>query len=158
MQRIGSLTRNYFLNAKCAIVIYDALDSASLSNNLVKWREEIDVYAPDAIQVLLGNKADKIVAGDLDHAEELSRASEVAHKYGFHIHKLISCKTGDGIKDVFETLTVLLYRSDTEDDQKSPYKNNIIRLHSNTQNEDEENDGKEECTELKQDRQCCLPF
>jgi len=104
--RFLGLSRVFYTHAAAAVVVYDLFQKETLLNAF-KWKQDIDskVFLPSNARIpviLIGNKADLLVAGE-DHAavepcvtEE--EAERLAQEHGFLAHFQCSAKTGDGVK------------------------------------------------------------
>ena len=92
-----SITRAYYKNSVCAIVVYDitCLDSF---NNVSSWIEDCKNYSPKNVYiVLVGNKS------DLEDRRQIptEKGQEIADKYGIAFFET-SAKTGDNVVKIFE--------------------------------------------------------
>ena len=120
MTRIGSLTRNYYLYSQGVIILYNATDSGTL-NRVPEWNSDIYEYLGDSIVMMLGNMTDKVEQGCADHVEVHDKAVEHFQRYKFALHKLISCKTAEGIDEAFQELARILYKVNLN--ESNPFKN-----------------------------------
>ena len=92
-----SITRAYYKNSVCAIVVYDitCLDSF---NNVSSWIEDCKNYSPKNVYiVLVGNKS------DLEERRQIptEKGQEIADKFGISFFET-SAKTGSNVVKIFE--------------------------------------------------------
>ena len=95
-----SITRAYYKNSVCAIVVYDitCLDSF---NNVSSWIEDCKNYSPKNVYiVLVGNKS------DLEERRQIptEKGQEIADKFGISFFET-SAKTGSNVVKIFEEST-----------------------------------------------------
>eukprot|EP01017_Pseudomicrothorax_dubius_P048048 TRINITY_DN8687_c0_g1_i8.p1 TRINITY_DN8687_c0_g1~~TRINITY_DN8687_c0_g1_i8.p1 ORF type:complete len:189 (-),score=31.99 TRINITY_DN8687_c0_g1_i8:124-690(-) len=95
-EQFRSITRSYYRNSICALLVYDVSDRTSFEN-ITKWIDETNSYANDkVIKLLIGNKCD------------LSSKREVSYEKGKELasqHNMIffeaSAKTGENVELIF---------------------------------------------------------
>ena len=95
-ERYRSVTRNYYNNSTCAIVVYDIADNQSFES-VESWVEECKSYNNQNIHlVLVGNK------NDLEDKRVISkeRGEKLALKFGMRFFES-SALTGDNINQIF---------------------------------------------------------
>ena len=96
--------------------VYDNSEDRSIYN-LNMWIEDAERFAPDAVQILLGNKYDLI---DANHASLRSNSPDkIAHDRGIEQHFKVSAKEGNRLEETFEAIARYLhYRTDLDDSTK----------------------------------------
>ena len=95
-ENFRSITRAYYKNSVCAMVVYDIANKESFEN-VKKWLQDIQEESPKTVLVaLIGNKI------DLEDKRVISydEGNEFAIKNGI-IFGETSAKSGDGIEDIF---------------------------------------------------------
>lgn len=102
-ENFQSITRAYYANCACAIMVYDITNKNSF-NNISFWKEECETYSPkDILLVLVGNKS------DLKEKREVSieEGKELANKYGMLFYET-SAKDGTNVESVFyESINII---------------------------------------------------
>ena len=97
-ENFRSITRAYYKNSACALIVYD-ISKRSSFENIASWIEDCKNSSPKSVlMVLVGNKA------DLDSEKrEISyeEGKELAEKYDILFFET-SAKTGQNVKEVFE--------------------------------------------------------
>ena len=91
-----SITRAYYKNSVCALIVYD-ISSRYSFNNISAWIEDCKNYSPKTILiVLVGNKS------DLEDRRQVSteEGQELADKYGILFYET-SAKTGINVENIF---------------------------------------------------------
>lgn len=108
MERIASVTSSYYKFAEAAILVF-ALDNESSFHSLSQHLLECVTYAENAKIFLVGNKS------DVDSEEEVTESD--MQMFCEQCHGLItgifrtSCKTGDGIDEMFQQIADILVES-----------------------------------------------
>ena len=95
-ENFRSLTRAYYKNCVCAIIVYDVTNKQSFEN-IQNWLEDVHNQSPKTVLIaLIGNKI------DLDDKRVISfdEGKELALKNGI-IFMETSAKTGEGVNEVF---------------------------------------------------------
>ena len=95
-ENFRSITRAYYKNCVCAMVVYDITNLDSFQH-IQNWIEDIRNQSPKTVLIILiGNKI------DLEDKRVISydKGNEFAIKNGI-IFAETSAKTGDGIEDIF---------------------------------------------------------
>ena len=95
-ENFRSITRAYYKNSVCALVVYD-ISSRDSFNNVSTWIEDCKNQSPKTIfMVLVGNKS------DLEDKRQVSKeeGQELADKYGIQFYET-SAKTGDNVDAIF---------------------------------------------------------
>ena len=105
-----SITRAYYKNSVCAIVVYDITCIDSF-NNISAWIEDCKNYSPKNVYiVLVGNKC------DLEDKRQIptEKGQEIADKYGIAFFET-SAKTGENVVKIFEeSVKVIAKRIDSD--------------------------------------------
>ncbi|XP_031617094.1 ras-related protein Rab-18A [Contarinia nasturtii] len=109
MERVASVTSSYYKFAEGAILIF-ALDNASSFHALSQHLLDIVTYAENAKIFLCGNKSDmvgkepQVTDADIeDFIEQCQNLISGTYK--------ISCKTGEGIHEMFQEIANILTQS-----------------------------------------------
>ena len=95
-ENFRSITRAYYKNSVCALVVYD-ISSRDSFNNVSTWIDDCKNQSPKTIfMVLVGNKS------DLEDRRQVSKdeGQELADKYGIQFYET-SAKTGDNVESIF---------------------------------------------------------
>ena len=95
-ERYRSITKTYYLNSTCAIIVYDITDNQSFES-IKSWVEECKSYNnPNIHLVLVGNK------NDLEDKRVISKekGEKLAVKFGMKFFES-SALTGDNINEIF---------------------------------------------------------
>ena len=95
-EKFRSVTRGYFSNSACAIVVYDITNEKSFES-VKEWVEECKLYTNKTIHlVLVGNK------NDLNEKRKITKeqGKELATEYGMEFYES-SALTGDNINEIF---------------------------------------------------------
>ena len=98
-ERFRSVTKGYYSNSCCAIIVYDITDENSFKS-VKDWIEDCQTYASKYINlVLVGNKI------DLEQERKISKEDglELATEYGMEFFEA-SAKTGKNIEDIFSRI------------------------------------------------------
>ena len=97
-ENFRSITRGYFKNSACALVVYDITRRDSF-NNVRDWIEECKNSSPkDILIVLVGNKSDLEDNRDVSQEE----GQELADGYGILFFE-VSAKTGINVNEIFSS-------------------------------------------------------
>ena len=97
-EQFKSITRNYYKNSACALVVYD-ITSRDSFNNVATWIDEIRAQCTQSIyMVLVGNKIDLESVGK--RQVETAEGQELAEKYEIKFYET-SAKAGTNVDDVF---------------------------------------------------------
>ena len=95
-ENFRSITRAYYKNSVCALVVYD-ISSRDSFNNVSTWIEDCRNQSPKTIfMVLVGNKSDLADKRQVSTEE----GQELAEKYGLQFYET-SAKTGENVNDIF---------------------------------------------------------
>ena len=139
-ENFRSITRAYYKNSVCAMVVYDITNRDSFEH-IVNWIQDIRDQSPKTVLiVLVGNKIDledkRVVSYD--------EGSEFAIKNGF-IFEETSAKTGQGIEEIFTKSAKEIVKKMDENyyDLKSEtcgIKIGSLRQKNNTNNNSNNND------------------
>ena len=105
-ENFRSITRAYYKNSVCALVVYDITKRESFEN-VQSWIQDCRNQSPKTIfMVLVGNKS------DLNDKREVSYddGKDLAEKNNMLFFET-SAKNGDGVKDLFVTIANKAYES-----------------------------------------------
>ena len=95
-ENFRSITRAYYKNSVCAMVVYD-ITSRDSFEHVQNWIDDIKNQSPKTVLIILvGNKIDL----DEDRAVSYDEGNEFATKNGI-IFQETSAKTGVGIEEIF---------------------------------------------------------
>ena len=95
-ENFRSITRAYYKNSVCALVVYDVTNKESF-DNVKEWINDCKSQSPKTIlMVLVGNKTDL----DSDRAVSFEEGEEFAKANGLQFFET-SAKTGSNIDNVF---------------------------------------------------------
>ena len=95
-ENFKSITRSYYKNSVCVLIVYDISKKTSF-DNVYNWIQDCRNQSPKTIlMILIGNK------NDLDEKREVNyeEGKEFADKYNMLFYET-SAKTGDNIEKVF---------------------------------------------------------
>ena len=96
IESLRNITRTYYKNTVCALVVYDISNRNSF-NNVSSWIEDCRYNSPKTIfMVLVGNKSD--LADKRQVSTEEGR--ELAEKYEMKFYET-SAKIGENVHDIF---------------------------------------------------------
>ncbi len=108
-EKLGKITRNYYLDAHGAIIVFDLTNEQSFLK-LKYWMDELNSNAPkDIVLCILGNKADL----DVDRKVKFEDAKNLA---GDHLYYEVSAKTGNNVSLAFEQLTIGVIEKQKEEE------------------------------------------
>ena len=103
-ENFRSITRAYYKNSVCALVVYD-ISSRDSFNNVSTWIEDCKNQSPKTIfMVLVGNKSDLNDKRQVNTEE----GQELADKYGLQFYET-SAKTGDNVEAIFFLMIIRIY-------------------------------------------------
>ena len=95
-ERFRSVTKGYYSNSCCAIIVYDITDENSFIS-VKNWIEDCQSYASKNTHlVLIGNKIDLETQRKINKEDGM----ELATEYGMEFFET-SAKTGQNIEDIF---------------------------------------------------------
>ena len=98
-ERFRTITQTYYRGAQGVILTFDTTNKESFEN-VRNWVRQVDVHAqPNVQKILLGNKCDLLEQREVTKEQ----AEKVAEQYKMKYFET-SAKTGQGIKDGFETV------------------------------------------------------
>lgn len=110
MERVASVTSSYYKFAEAAILVF-ALDNLASFHALSQHMLDIVSYAENAKIVLCGNKSDLETNGAPQVTDEDMEAfCEQCHDLISATYK-VSCKTGEGLDEMFQDVANLLVQS-----------------------------------------------
>ena len=95
-ENFRSITRAYYKNCVCAMVVYDITKRTSF-NNVQNWLQDVITQSPKTVLIILiGNKI------DLEDKREVifDEGNEFAIKHGIMFMET-SAKTGEGVEEAF---------------------------------------------------------
>ena len=99
-ERYRSLAPMYFTGAYCAILVFDITSKESFET-LNQFYENLQSRAPpECVYVLVGNKLDKANQRQIDQ----DKANDYSHQIGAFQYIETSALTGEGIKELFNTI------------------------------------------------------
>lgn len=100
-EKYQSLQINHFINAHCAIIVFDVSNESSFES-VEYWFKIIKLYEPDIPILVAGNKSDKRIEISYE------RALKICEQYG---SELIYCsaKTGKKVNKVFRRIVHLYF-------------------------------------------------
>ena len=96
-EQFRSITRNYYKNTVCAVVVYDISNRESF-DNVISWIEDCKLNSPKSVFIILvGNKC------DLEEERQVSteEGSEFATRYGLNFFET-SAKNSMNIEEIFK--------------------------------------------------------
>ena len=95
-ENFRSITRAYYKNSVCAIVVYDISKRVTFEN-VSSWIEDCKNQSPKTIyMILVGNKCDLAESRQVTTEE----GQELADKYGLEFFET-SAKTGENVEEIF---------------------------------------------------------
>lgn len=133
MERIASVTSSYYKFSEAAILVF-ALDNESSFHSLSQHLLECVTYAENAKIFLCGNKAD--VDSEVEVTEtDMMMFSEQCHGLVTGIFKT-SCKTGDGIDEMFQQIANILVESNRSRMELQALEQHGFKIHTPEENVD----------------------
>ncbi len=99
MEGFRTVTGSYYRSAKVVVMVYDVTVRRSFYD-LSTWMSEIQMFAPDAIPVLIGNKFDRQEDQDVDQ----KAVDDFAAANGIKLHFRVSVKDNQGVQEAFEEI------------------------------------------------------
>ncbi|XP_055596245.1 ras-related protein Rab-30 [Uranotaenia lowii] len=108
MERIASITSSYYKFAEAALLVF-ALDNPASFHSLSQHMLDVVSYAENAKIFLVGNKVDLEQTGEVTDAD-MESFCEQCHSLISATYK-ISCKTGEGIEEMFQDISNTLVES-----------------------------------------------
>lgn len=106
MENFRSITRSYYKNSICALVVYDICNRESF-NNIEKWILDCKKNAPKSINfVIVGSKLDL----EQQRQVPIQDGIELSTKYNSLFYEC-SAKTGINIDDIFINSAKLIYEN-----------------------------------------------
>ena len=108
-EKLGKFTKNYYLDAHGAIIVYD-LTSEQSFQKVKYWMEELNSNAPrDTIFCILGNKSDLT-------ADRVVKYEDVKALAGDNLNYEASAKSGNNVNLAFEQLTYAIVEKQKEEE------------------------------------------
>ena len=102
-ERFRSITRAYYKNSICSLILYDISNRDSFYN-VQKWIEDCKAQAfPGMIFVLVGNKRDK----NDEREVQFNEGENLAKENGMTFYET-SALTGEGIEELFNEATTII--------------------------------------------------
>ena len=143
-ENFRSITRSYYKNSACALIVYDITRRASFES-LSDWIEDCKNSSPKTVfMVLVGNKSDLQKNREVTEEE----GKEFAEKNGMIFFET-SAKTGQNVEEVFKQSATLIAKKikenyyDLENDscgiKKGDVENNVVL--GNSQKKENEKKG-----------------
>lgn len=151
-ERYKAMSTMYYRGAPSAIVVYD-ISRRETFTGAKKWVHEVQMEgAIGCIIVLCGNKADREAVREVPPEE----AFEFAKDNDLHICTEISAKTGQGLREMFTSLSKLLLKQHENNLDESSKSDDVImdgkrhrrrgkRTGKNIHNEEEDDENKHHC-------------
>ena len=108
-EKLGKFTKNYYIDAHGAIIVYDLTNEQSFQK--VKfWMEELNSNAPrDTIFCILGNKSDLT-------ADRVVKYEDIKALSGDNLNYEVSAKTGNNVNLAFEQLADAIVEKQKEEE------------------------------------------
>jgi len=99
-----SITRSYYRDSACAIIVYDITDQSSFAK-VEDWIRDVRNLAPsDCLLALVGNKLDLAA----QRAVQTSDGQELADKHGLIFFET-SAATGQNVQELFNECVTAVY-------------------------------------------------
>jgi GTPase SAR1 family protein len=100
-EKFRSIVQQYYKGAMGIILTYSVTDKRSFQN-IEGWMKQIAVNAPDAVIVLVGNKA------DLNERQvQTEDGQQLAEKFGLKFYET-SAKVGTNVEEVFHDVAIMI--------------------------------------------------
>lgn len=102
MERLGSITSNYYHQSAAVALVY-SIDEHNSLTNLRCWIEDAERYAKGAKKFLIGNKVDlekERMQVEESTALSFARNNEITDSCVFRV----SAKTGEGVHVMFKSI------------------------------------------------------
>ncbi|XP_019865057.1 ras-related protein Rab-30 [Aethina tumida] len=109
MERVASITSSYYKFAEAAILVF-SLDNSTSFHILSQHLLDIVTYAENAKIFLCGNKSDLLEEVPQVTDSEIEAFCEQCHNLISGVYKT-SCKTNEGIEDMFSDIAFQLVHS-----------------------------------------------
>lgn len=100
-ERYRTITKNYYNYANAVLLVYDLTEIHSLQN-LSMWLQEARAFAPNAVPVMIGNKADLPPDMDLDIPDSFATSNDIK------LHFKVSVKENEGLQGTLEAIATFL--------------------------------------------------
>ena len=108
-EKLGKFTKNYYLDAHGAMIVYDLTNEKSFQK-VKYWMEELNSNAPsDIIFCILGNKSDLT-------ADRVVKFEDVKALAGDNLNYEASAKSGSNVNLAFEQLTYAIVEKQKEEE------------------------------------------
>lgn len=99
-----SITRSYYRDSACAIIVYDITDQSSFAK-VEDWIRDVrNLAPPDCLLALVGNKLDLAA----QRAVQTSEGQELADKHGLIFFET-SAATGENVQELFNECVTAVY-------------------------------------------------
>lgn len=109
MERVCSVTSSYYKFAEAAVLVF-ALDNAASFHSLSQHMLDVVTYAENAKIFLCGNKSDLETTTPQVTEADMEAFCEQCHSLFSGTFK-VSCKTGEGIDEMFKEIASNLVES-----------------------------------------------
>jgi Ras-related protein Rab-2A len=97
-ENFRSITRAYYKNSVCALIVYDITNRQSF-DNVQNWLEDVKNQSPETVtSILIGNKSDL----DYDRKVTYEEGNNLALKNGILFFET-SARTGEGLDNIFKS-------------------------------------------------------
>ena len=136
-----SLTRAYYKNSACAIIVYDVTDENSFKS-VKDWIVECQNYTNEKIiLILVGNKK------DLENSRKISEKDgrEFAEQNGIDCFFESSAKTGENIKEIFQHICKIINKRIDDNEIDFYDESNGIKLLKKDNDNDNKNNSSSCC-------------